>query len=379
MTKINWDEAWSRLDPKQFEELMYWILQREGFYNVVWHGESGADKGRDIICERTELFGPRVLRRTCVVQCKKYQGRVSRQLLEEDLLKATEHSPDIFILATTGIVGSATKDWLLAQKRRLNFEIVLWERLDIELLLQRNQDLRHEYLEIDIEPEYFLDQLAYAGSRSASLRHVPLTDELRACLAAACELASRNSNLLTLGHLLAALFGSGSRPIKDLMADIGLNARKLASDLEKNWVAKQASIPMKKNGIKFSTSISSVFTTCISLINTTGENEITELNLLLSILMQDYSNSVKFLSDALKVDIAKIIEAIKSEEKGFYTEVAAVDLTGISLSRPSDSGINLQRADGALYSADDYFIELAPLSSESPDEAESEPSAPKSE
>src|SRR5580692_7986387 len=102
---------WDRLTAKEFEELIYCILVREGFLNVDWYGSSGNDRGRDIVCERNELWRPKTVRYKCVVQCKRYAGSVSLRVLREDLEKASAHKPHVFIIAVTGVLSASTKDW----------------------------------------------------------------------------------------------------------------------------------------------------------------------------------------------------------------------------------------------------------------------------
>lgn len=159
---------WLKLTPSEFEEMILHVLRREGFHNVSWYGESGLDSGRDITCERTELLGTRVVNYRCIIQCKLYKGSVPRSQLHEELAKASAFSPHYYILATTGVLGATTKDWLTAQRDNFGFSIVLWERTDIEVLLERHQDVRTRFLGIPTDESYVLTQLSerYKGFAS---------------------------------------------------------------------------------------------------------------------------------------------------------------------------------------------------------------------
>src|SRR2546423_10571216 len=49
------DISWSQLKPKQFEQLCCLILEANDFTDIQWFGESGNDKGRDILAKKIEF------------------------------------------------------------------------------------------------------------------------------------------------------------------------------------------------------------------------------------------------------------------------------------------------------------------------------------
>jgi HJR/Mrr/RecB family endonuclease len=139
--------AWKDMSPRDFEELVFWILQKEGFKNVTWYGESGSDKGRDITCQRIEYLGANMLISDCIVQCKNYHRYVPLETIYEDILKAYEYKPDYFILVTTGILSAKTKDWFnsMDEDVRMKMRLILWEKTDLQILMERHPELGEKF------------------------------------------------------------------------------------------------------------------------------------------------------------------------------------------------------------------------------------------
>src|SRR5262249_10810493 len=107
------DFSWSTLSPKEFEQLCLLILELTGFTDIQWYGESGGDKGRDIVAKKTENPLPTIQRSLkWVIQCKRY---VSKPPTKDDiasfLTAAREHKPDCVLLIITNTLSSNTKDW----------------------------------------------------------------------------------------------------------------------------------------------------------------------------------------------------------------------------------------------------------------------------
>jgi len=241
------------------------MLHREGFLNVVWQGAHGSDRGRDIVCERHELWGPKLLRHKCIVQCKKYAGHLSRALLHEDLLKAAQFKPDYFIVATTGIISSALKDWLFTSSDKNGIRIVLWERTDLERLLEYHQDLRVKYLGGEPGPDFLTRHLALIEGARSQFDCKLLTAEAKLVLGEACLRALHSLRPLTtalligtllekdlsysralfercrvdVDPLIAALFGSVAPLEEDLALRVGLRSSGNANRvLEKCMILK---------------------------------------------------------------------------------------------------------------------------------------------
>ena len=125
--------SWSQLKPKEFELLCCLILEANQFTDIQWFGESGGDKGRDIIARKMETPLSSFQKSSrWVVQCKRY---ISKPLQKADiasfLASAREHKPDKVLIAITNTLSSNTKDWLESIRHDYPFEIYLWEELDL--------------------------------------------------------------------------------------------------------------------------------------------------------------------------------------------------------------------------------------------------------
>lgn len=127
------DISWSQLKPKEFEQLCGLILEVNNFTDIQWFGESGNDKGRDILAKKIESPLSSIQRSAkWIVQCKRY---VSKPPTKDDissfLTSAREHRPDNVLIAITNTLSSNTKDWLEAIRREYAFQIYLWEERDL--------------------------------------------------------------------------------------------------------------------------------------------------------------------------------------------------------------------------------------------------------
>src|ERR1051325_11451915 len=68
--------SWSQLKPKEFEQLCCLILEANDFTDIQWFGESGNDKGRDILAMKIESPLSSVRRAAkWIIQCKRYVSK----------------------------------------------------------------------------------------------------------------------------------------------------------------------------------------------------------------------------------------------------------------------------------------------------------------
>lgn len=68
---------WSEIDNRHFEKFIYYLLAYEGkFFQRMWFGKGGGDKGRDIVAKNFEQLPFRLgYERKWVFQCKKWKKR----------------------------------------------------------------------------------------------------------------------------------------------------------------------------------------------------------------------------------------------------------------------------------------------------------------
>jgi hypothetical protein len=127
------DITWPQLKPKEFEQLCGLILEANEFTDIQWFGESGNDKGRDILAKKLDSPLSSVQRNTkWIIQCKRYLSKPPKKDdIASFLISAREHRPDNVLIAVTNTLSSNTKDWLESIRQDYPFQIYLWEERDL--------------------------------------------------------------------------------------------------------------------------------------------------------------------------------------------------------------------------------------------------------
>lgn len=123
---------WRRIPPPVFEKLCAAVLGQSGFINIQWFGETGSDKGRDIIADKVDMPVPGIERRQrWMVQCKRYvKTALSKSELKELLDAALEHSVDCVLIIVTSAVSANLRDWLSSATQKYPFDALIWEEID---------------------------------------------------------------------------------------------------------------------------------------------------------------------------------------------------------------------------------------------------------
>jgi hypothetical protein len=141
------DISWSQIEPKEFEQICGLILEANDFSDIQWFGESGGDKGRDLIAWKTESPLSSIQRsRKWIIQCKRYLAKPpGKQELASFLTSAREHKPDYVLIMITNTLSSNTKDWLESVRTDYQFQIILWEERDLLREIHANKRLISEH------------------------------------------------------------------------------------------------------------------------------------------------------------------------------------------------------------------------------------------
>ncbi|WP_260869653.1 restriction endonuclease [Bacillus cereus] len=135
---------WEEVTGKNFELFMYYTMGRYNFKNREWHGEGGSDKGRDIVAFTYEELPFKLgYERKWIVQCKKRKSAPNITEISNDLITASQHKPDFWVLAITlnptsnfiDNIHNIAKQYLQGAKHRI---ITLAE---IEEMCHENPDL----------------------------------------------------------------------------------------------------------------------------------------------------------------------------------------------------------------------------------------------
>jgi hypothetical protein len=126
----------------QFERLVFAYHVRAGWRDLVWHGQSGGDQGRDIC--GIEDFDDRPARRT-IIQCAN-RGTLTLTKARTDMEKAVAAGggkPDAFKFVSRGAVSDASRTRVGEVAAALGMEhVTIWSGVEFE----ENLRLRGEYL-----------------------------------------------------------------------------------------------------------------------------------------------------------------------------------------------------------------------------------------
>lgn len=135
-----------RLTPTNFENLVYDLLIKRGLENVRWR-TPGADGGRDIEGTYSVVdFSGTATVETWYVECKRYSASIGWPLLYEKITYAANHGVDFLLLCTTAVTSPKCKDEIAKWNDARRVPLVrVWERPELERLLQNDQQLLRKY------------------------------------------------------------------------------------------------------------------------------------------------------------------------------------------------------------------------------------------
>jgi hypothetical protein len=126
----------------QFERLVFAYHVRVGWRNLIWHGQSGGDQGRDI--SGIEPFDDQPSRKT-IIQCAN-RGTLTLAKAKGDMskaVKATGETPDAFRFVSRGAVSDTGRTRIEQAASALGIaHVTIWSGVEFE----ENLRLRAEYL-----------------------------------------------------------------------------------------------------------------------------------------------------------------------------------------------------------------------------------------
>ncbi|WP_414442158.1 hypothetical protein [Burkholderia sp. 22PA0106] len=126
----------------QFERLVFAYHVRAGWRDLIWHGQSGGDQGRDI--SGVEPFDDRPSRKT-VIQCAN-RDTLTLAKAKGDMTKAVKAisgTPDAFKFVSRGAVSDTSRTQIEQASADLGVaHVTIWSGVEFE----ENLRLRAEYL-----------------------------------------------------------------------------------------------------------------------------------------------------------------------------------------------------------------------------------------
>jgi tetratricopeptide (TPR) repeat protein len=139
------------LSPSQFERLCFWLVAREGYLDLEYYGEAGADRGRDVIGHRLADDGGQEL---WVFQCKRY-GRIRSGDLKAEVDKirvipsdCPGGSPEGIVFVTSATVSARTRDDVKRYCSSQGLQCKFWARAELDHLAKKYDDVLEEFFHI---------------------------------------------------------------------------------------------------------------------------------------------------------------------------------------------------------------------------------------
>ncbi len=134
---------WDNLTDEGFENLCYDVLAVEGYKNLEWVGRKGGDRGRDILATKLmKMTETHEMMFHCVIQCKRYLARrPAPSDLDETLVWADAHNPDVLLIMIPSTLTADTHDWLDKIRPRSRYRILIYDEKHFEQFFDRNREV----------------------------------------------------------------------------------------------------------------------------------------------------------------------------------------------------------------------------------------------
>lgn len=132
--------SFDHMDPTEFENFCYDLLEELGFNNLDWRKGTGklaspSDSGRDIegVLEKEDIDGTKHFEKW-FVDAKCYTAGVPPKAIDSVLAWAQAENPDVVLIIASNFLSNPSKDYLktYAEERRPHFKIKYWEKPDLE-------------------------------------------------------------------------------------------------------------------------------------------------------------------------------------------------------------------------------------------------------
>ena len=155
------DIDFSKLTPKEFENLCYELVTGDGFQSVKWN-QGGADGGRDI--EATLPFSSPYTNLTFTkwfFECKLYTQGVPPEDLNSKIAWADAKQPDFLVIFTSSYITKGAREWLDDIQKQKQYKIIVIEGVELKDRLVKQQHLIARYFRADKYMELYKDILRH--------------------------------------------------------------------------------------------------------------------------------------------------------------------------------------------------------------------------
>lgn len=153
-----------RLEPKRFEDMCLWIIQRSKEFDKVEKYGGPGDKQRDIIAYKYNTIGHQEM---WYFQCKRYKN-ISFTTFKEELDNIKEHSdkekdfkPDRILFVTGCPVSASCKDKVKEYIKNLSFGSVdFWDESKLDEKAKATEGVVEEFFKGGINTEVIAEKVA---------------------------------------------------------------------------------------------------------------------------------------------------------------------------------------------------------------------------
>jgi len=171
-----------KLTWRKFEDLIHDLLEAEGF-KVIYHAGKGQDKGRDLQASINLKNDLEVIRKSYLVQCKRYKKTVYEKDVPDIYDKIRQFGVNGYLLAVTSDVSSGLNDKINDININNKEFCGIWRPRDIIGKLLKNESVLMTYFS-EIYNYYFgkvtfIPTIELIRAYESRFKHQPTEDTIR--------------------------------------------------------------------------------------------------------------------------------------------------------------------------------------------------------
>lgn len=171
----------SEIDPVQFENLVFHLIDEMGFSNIQWRkggeGNSATDGGRDLEATFWSVQPAASYEHKYWFEVKHRTGQLEKSQVQNTVLNASGHGKtDNLVIVTNKTISNPTLDWIKeVQLKREAPSITVWQGHDLEILLRKNPRTLFRFLPTSLA---FSGRCKVVESKFTNLMMLPSASEL---------------------------------------------------------------------------------------------------------------------------------------------------------------------------------------------------------
>jgi tetratricopeptide (TPR) repeat protein len=155
-----WKMKLLSINPKEFEELCFSLIQAMGFHNVIWR-ERGADKGRDLEAELIEILpdGFSEVTQKWFFECKLYEDSIPQNKISSKIDWAEAEKADRLAIMSNSHLSNQCRDYIVEKEKNINAKIIDWTGMRFLNILFSQPSVFKTYFPGENIPPQFLVQI----------------------------------------------------------------------------------------------------------------------------------------------------------------------------------------------------------------------------